>query len=95
MYLYLGQDTVVSTDDIIGIFDLENTSMSGLTRAFLAGAQKSGQIVEVSAELPKSFVVCGSGSRRARGKAGVYLSQISPSTLKKRAGYLRDLSLSD
>lgn len=87
MYLYLGQDTVINTDEIIGIFDLENTSMSRLTKAFLAGAQKNGHIVEVSAEIPKSFVVCDKAD-----KTTVYLSQISPATLKKRSYYIKDLA---
>lgn len=76
MYLYLGQDTVINTDQIIGIFDLDNTSVSKETRGYLAVAQKSGRIVEVSPDIPKSFVVCDKC---------VYLSQISPATLKKRA----------
>jgi hypothetical protein len=45
-----------------------------------------GQIVAVSDELPKSFVVCERGGRNV-----VYLSQISPVTLKKRAGFLQEL----
>lgn len=88
MYIYLGQDTVISTADILGIFDIENTSTSRITRDYLKAAQQRGEIVEVSAELPKSYVVCQRG-----GKVSVYLSQISPSTLKKRARYIKDLSL--
>lgn len=87
MYLYLGQDTVISTSDIVGIFDLENTSVSRITKAYLATAQKSGQIREVSPEIPKSFVVC-----EKEGTIIVYLSQISPATLKKRSTYIRELS---
>lgn len=76
MYLYLGQDTVITTDKIIGIFDLDNTSVSKETRSYLAAAQKSGRIVEASLDIPKSFVVCDDS---------VYLSQSSAATLKKRA----------
>ncbi|MGI5959709.1 MAG: extracellular matrix regulator RemB [Massiliimalia sp.] len=80
MYLHLGQDTVVRTQDIIGIFDMENTSLSKFTKGFLAQATKSGQVYNVSYEMPKSFVVCA-------GEQGivVYISQISPQTLRKRA----------
>lgn len=81
MYLHLGSETVVRISEITGIFDLENTSVSKLTRDFLAKAQKSGMVVNVSEELPKSFVVCSSKKNGAR----VYISQISPATLKKRA----------
>lgn len=80
MYLYLGQDTVIKTDDIVGIFDLDNTTTSKITRDFLAIAQNENKIIEVSAELPKSFVVCND-----KGGTKVYLTQISASTIRKRA----------
>jgi len=81
MYLFLGQETVVSTRDIVGVFDLDKSSTSAETKRFLSEAQKRGQIVDVSpGELPTSFVVC-----EREGVSQVYLSQISAGTLKKRA----------
>ena len=80
MYLHLGQDTVVSEGDIVGVFDLDNSTVSRHTRAFLAKAQKEGRVVNVSMELPKSFVVCVKNGRET-----VYLSQISTATLLRRA----------
>ena len=79
MYLHLGTGAVVRTDSIIGVFDLDNTSQSHLTRRYLAAAEKSGQVVNVAEDIPKSFVVCKdeSGMR-------VYLSQMSTQTLLKR-----------
>ena len=35
MYLHLGGDVVVRSSDIIGIFDIENTSVSKLTKEYL------------------------------------------------------------
>ena len=78
MYLHLGQDTVVRGDDIIGIFDLDNTTVSPHTRAFLKKQEQAGSVVTITDDLPKSFVLCG------RGEYRVYLSQISAATLKKR-----------
>ena len=80
MYLHLGQDVVVPADSVVGIFDLDNTSQSHLTRRFLRLAEESGCVVSVSGELPKSFAVCFEN-----GKQTVYLSQISSATLLKRA----------
>ena len=40
MYLHLGQDTVINMKDIIGVFDMDNTTISKHTRQFLADAQK-------------------------------------------------------
>ena len=58
MYLHLGQNTIVHDGEIIGIFDLDITSQSHRTREYLNRAERSGQVVNVSEELPKSFVVC-------------------------------------
>lgn len=80
MYLHLGQDTVVKTADVIGIFDMDTSTVSKPTRDFLNFSERSGNVINVSFELPKSFVVCNEN-----GKLKVYISQISPSTLQRRA----------
>lgn len=80
MYLHLGQETVVRVADIVGIFDMENTTVSQNTRRFLANAEKKGRVVTVSPELPKAFIVC----REKNGRETVYISQISTATLLKR-----------
>ncbi len=80
MYLFLGQDTVVKTREIVGIFDLDNTSVSRDTRGYLGVAEKCGRVHTVSEELPKSFVVCEAG-----GKKRDYILQVAPATLLKRA----------
>lgn len=80
MYLHLGKNTVINTNDIVGIFDMDTSTISKNTREYLKIAEKSGRVTNVSAEeLPKSFAVC-------RGKDGirVYISQISSQTLLKR-----------
>lgn len=89
MYLHLGQDTIIHTKDLIGIFDLDNSTISHHTRYYLACAEKAKRVVNVSTELPKSFVVCSGEDH----KITVYLSQISPSTLRKRAQFLHGLPL--
>lgn len=81
MYLHLGQNVVVPFRDVVGLFDLDNTSSSHLTRAFLERAEKEGRVVNVSDDLPRSFVLCA----QARGESTVYLSQFSAATLLRRA----------
>ncbi len=81
MYLHLGQETVVMQDDIIGIFDLDNTTVSKVTRDYLSKAEKRKQVVNVSFELPKTFVL--TNNKKDGNK--IYISQISSSTLLKRA----------
>ena len=58
MYLHLGQSTVITTKELIGIFDMDNTTVMKSTRDYLAQAEKNGEVVNVSYELPKSFAVC-------------------------------------
>ena len=80
MYIHLGSATVVTTDSIVGIFDLDYCSVGKRTREYLKAAQDSGRVVNVAQEdLPKSFVVC-----LDRGVDRVYISPISTATLKKR-----------
>ena len=80
MYLHLGQDIIVNMRDIVGVFDLDNSTISRHTREFLSRAQREGRVVNVSMELPRSFVVCAHNGRET-----VYISQISTATLLRRA----------
>ena len=52
MYLHLGQSVVVPFRDVVGIFDLDNTTASHRTRSFLTRAEKEGRVVNVSEDLP-------------------------------------------
>lgn len=79
MYLHLGQDTVITTDTIIGIFDIDRCTVSKKTRDYLAQAEKNKSVFNVSFELPKSFIVC-----EENGGIKVYISQLSAKTLKLR-----------
>ncbi len=88
MSLHLGQDVTVNKDDIVGIFDMDTSTVSKTTRDYLWAAEKSGKVVNVSTELPKSFVVCIDKA----GKTTVYISQISSATLLKRGGFLKGLT---
>ena len=66
-------------DDIIGIFDLDTSTISKNTRDFLSQSEKDGKVINVSFELPKSFILC-----REKESYRVYISQISSQTLLKR-----------
>lgn len=79
MYLHLGKNTVITTDSIVGIFDLDTSTISKNTRDYLAKAEKRGRVINVSMELPKSFIVCKNNK-----EITVYISQISSQTLLKR-----------
>lgn len=80
MYLHLGQSTVIRTDSVIGIFDLDNSTVMKNTRDYLNKAQKDDDIVNVSDELPKSFTVT---EDKKKGRK-VYIAQPAVPTLIKR-----------
>ena len=88
MYLHIGHNVVISQAEIIGIFDMDNTTGSQITRSFLSEKEKSGNLTVISDDLPKSFIVCGQESSQER-TIEVYLSQLSSQTLYKRSGEVR------
>ena len=85
MYLHLGGSVSVPSDDVVGIFDLDTSTISKRTRDTLRRAELEGRVINVSSDLPKSFVV------KNEKKPIIYISQISASTLKKRSGYIDDI----
>ena len=80
MYLHIGNDVMIVTDDIISILDFETTTLSAITREFLAVSEEEEFIINVSKEdLPKSFIIT-----ETKGKSRIYISPISSATLNKR-----------
>ena len=78
MYLNIGGDLAVRDQSIIGIFDLDKTSISSRTREFLAAAEREGQVVPCD-DLPKAFVLTAE-----YGMNRLYLTALNTSTLEKR-----------
>lgn len=76
MYLHIGGDFLLRSDDIIGIFDIENTSISKITREFLKESEKNKKVITTSFDLPRSYIL----DKESR----LYVSPISPATLLKR-----------
>ena len=91
MYLHLGQDMVVPSRTIVGIFDIENTTTSKFTRQFLADAEKGKRFV-LSAALPvrhTSFALLFHATFAAY-LAALCSSMVSPSRNRSpRASQLR------
>ncbi len=75
MFLFLGGNVTVNKSDVIGIFDIEECSVSRITADFLNSDQKQGRIVSVSEDMPKAFVVCSDHT---------YITNVSNNTLNKR-----------
>ena len=70
----------MNKNDIIAVLDLETTTISKKTREFLSSCEKEKLVVNVSEDIPKTYIICKSNK-----KTNVYISQISSQTLFKRA----------
>lgn len=80
MLINIGQDQMITDKEIIGIFDLDNTTVSKATRDYINFAVKKNECVTVSMDdLPKSFIVC-----EKKGKRTVYISPYNTATVYKR-----------
>ena len=69
----------VRDSSIIGIFDLDNTTCSKHTRQFLNRSEENGEVISVTDDLPKSFLLT-----QEYGLNRTYLCQFNAQTLEKR-----------
>ena len=83
MYHSIGNDMAVREKNIIGIFDLDNTTVTQRGREFLANAEKEGQIVPWDAkspdDLPVSYILTVE-----YGMTKVYQTSMSTQKLAKK-----------
>ena len=80
MYLSIGKTAILPEENIIGIFDLDTSSQSHLTREFLSRAEKNGSVENAAEDIPNSFLIT-----EENGNARVWLSQSMSRTLAKRS----------
>ena len=80
MYIPIGNDMAIRDRNIVGIFDLDNCSWAYRTREFLSRAEENGEVVPVTDDLPKSFIVS-----EEYGMNKIYLVQFNSVTLEKRS----------
>jgi len=78
MYLSIGNDMAVRDRSVIGIFDLDNTTITARGREFLEKAEQEGQVVPCD-DLPKSYILTAE-----YGMNRVYLTSLNTATLEKR-----------
>ncbi len=80
MFLHIGNSKNVRERDIIGIFDADTATVSGITRKYLSACEKKGLLSTAGEEIPKSFVLY-----KKDGKASVCFSQLSTAALLGRS----------
>ena len=81
MYLHAGNNKNIREKNIIGIFDIENSTVSEVTKKYLSDAEKRGEVESAAGdELPKSFIVYFDKDQEYK----VCFSQLSTSALDGR-----------
>lgn len=76
MYVDIDTDSLVKGDDVVGIFDLDNTTVNKFTNEFLNKMQAEGKIEYLVSDIPKSFILMKDGT--------VFVVELSSQILKKR-----------
>ena len=90
MYLHVGNGKSVRLEKIIGIFDLDTATVSGISKKFVTEAEKKGDVEYDYLDLPRTFVVTDKEESKERNKKNkryykIILSRISTSGLIQRA----------
>ena len=80
MYIDIDTDYLINTNDIVGIFDLDNTTTTtSWTNSFLNEKAKENKVVYLVRDIPKSFILTRDGT--------VYIVELNSQILRKRLEY--------
>lgn len=82
MFIHLGEDVVIRSQDVIAIIDRQLLKSSTIMNEFVNGQRESKQIIDISGNDVKSVVVT---------RDQVYFSPLSSLTLKRRASMISEL----
>ncbi len=64
MLLHIGNGKTVRGEEIIGIFDLDNATISHTTRAYLSSATRAGEVTYSDSDIPRAFLVTAAPHKR-------------------------------
>ena len=79
MFLHVGNNKNIRIKNIVGIFDMDNATISSITRKYLTAKQREGVVESAIEEIPKSFVLYLDGDEYK-----ICFSQLSSTSLKGR-----------
>ena len=79
MYLHIGSTKNIRKKNIIGMFDIDNSTISRTTRQYLSRAESRGEVSAACEELPRAFVLY-----QENGKNKICFSQLSSTALLGR-----------
>ena len=73
IYLHVGGGKSIREKDVVGIFDMDTSTVSPITRKLLSTAEKEKRTESPSYEIPKSFIIY----RAENGETKICFSQFS------------------
>ena len=79
MFLHVGNNKNIRISSVVGIFDMDNATLSGITRKYLSAKQKKGLVESANYEIPKSFILY-----LDNGEYKICFSQFSSASLMGR-----------
>ena len=80
MYVHIGKDAVINSDNIIAILDIESLEKKKNLQEVLQNLKISDNIIDVSEENKKSLIIVSKENKNTG-----YITNISTTTLGKRA----------
>ena len=76
MYVHIGNNRIINEKRIVGLFDIDMTSLSESTKKLLSEAEKEGRLSLCDDGIPKTFILTDDD--------GVYFTRISARTISDR-----------
>ena len=81
MFLHVGNNKNILIERVVGIFDMDNATLSVISRKFLSQSEKAGLSQNAALdEIPKSFILYIDSDNQYK----ICYSQLSSSALKGR-----------
>ena len=78
-FLNITKNLYLKSSSVIGIFDLDSSTVSKSTRIFLRKSQEEKKLISVSSDIPTSFIIT-----KDNDEEKVYFVQFSSSSLAGR-----------
>lgn len=79
MYIHTGNNRLLRAETIIGIFDMDTSTVSATTKDFLSSAQREGRVILTMYDIPRSFILTADDM--------VTLSQLSTGAISGRTSF--------
>lgn len=79
-FVNIGLDRILVSKTIVGIFDMDSTTVKKDTRDYLKRAENHNEVEVIAPDLPASFVVCSEKKKKQK----ILLTSFTVATLYAR-----------